>query len=73
MNHELKPRVLRPIHGAPTEVEAQVHELSDAYVVQNLVWHQFPDRVMVTAICVLASELRKMQIANIQMQPQRGH
>lgn len=71
MNHEVRPRALRLVHGTPAEVEAQIHELYGEYVVTGFVWHQFPDRVMVTAQCVLASELRKMQIANIQMQPGR--
>jgi TolB-like protein len=73
MEHEVKPRVLRLIHGTPAEVEAQLHELSETYAVTGFVWHQISDRVLVTAQCVLASELRKMQIANIQGPPGRGH
>ncbi len=66
-----KPAKVRIISGTPLEMDALVNELVGDYVIQSINWCQGHDRVIVSLLLVLASEIRMAQLIMSGPQPGR--
>lgn len=63
----VKPRKVRILHGEPAVIEAMVNDLSDEYAPLQWNFAVCDGRLIITVICVAASELRKAQIASANL------
>ena len=58
-----KPRVFRILSAPPAILEAQVNEACEDYQVLSWTIAVANNEVIVTAVCIHKSEIRKMQLA----------
>lgn len=69
MDPEGKPRKLRLISGTPDEVDVRVNILLDQYAPTSWTYQVVGERVVVTCMLVLLSEIRMMQLASVHAPP----
>jgi hypothetical protein len=66
-----KPRVLRVLHGKPELVEEEVNRLTEDYTVLQYHFFVIHDELVMAALLIATSEIRKAQLAQARMLPGR--
>ena len=67
----MRDRKIRFISGAPETVEEKLHELDGLYVMVSHNYAVIGDHLVITACCVLQSEMNKMAIMSPAMPTRR--
>lgn len=67
----MRERKIRFISGAPETVEMELHTLDGQYVAVQFNYAVIDNHLIVTALCVLQSEMTKMAIMSPAMPTRR--